>query len=117
LQPITDQGIASKPSDGQPAVTTETIDPPQSKSSVTKFTYAAVTKPSPPQFVAGLLALRRQTLTDAWAEPASITSTNGETAPRPVKTARELMNEYAPADRGRSPGIWLWGAASQGDSI
>jgi hypothetical protein len=114
---ITDRGIASKQGEVQPAVSIDAADPPEPKTVFTEFNYAAITKPNPSQLPAGLLALRRQTLANAWTQPASLASTSGDPAPTPEKTARELMNEYVPAEPGRSTRIWLWGAAPKGDSI
>jgi hypothetical protein len=116
-RPIADRDVASKSSEVRPAVSNVTTSPTVPKSAPSEFKHAALAKPNPPRFPAGLLALRRQTLTNAWAKSASIASTSGDPAPTPEKTARELMNEYVPPDSGRLNGIWLWSAAPQGDSI
>jgi hypothetical protein len=114
---IADRDLASKPREAQSAVSTEIINPAAAKSAPAAFPYASTAIPNRPRFPAGLLALRRQTLTNAWLEPTSIASTNGDPSPTPAKTARELMNEYLPKNSGRLNGLWLWGAAPEGDSI
>ena len=116
-QPITDRDIAVKPADVRPAISEQATSRSALESPSTEFKYASLSKISRPQFPAGLLSLRRQTLSDAWSQATNVASTNGERSTPPAKTARELMNEYVPAEPGRSTRIWLWGAAPKGDSI
>jgi hypothetical protein len=121
MQSLESRHVVAQPADVSPQWAAEDVEPKPATTLAPRVELARASAKTPNVGrlqTTGLIGLRQRAMSNVWAEAPGKATTASDTAMAPApQTARELMQEFMPAESTRQYDSWPWKPTSSGDSI